>query len=226
MSKKVKEVKAPKKKRHRGLKIFGIVLTAIIVLPIAFVFIAFYDTTTKKVSDSEITYQNIVSKAVYNGFSKLATEQKLELYIDPNMIDGIMMSGCDMINQKKWIPKMYCYVKDNNYTFVMDAQASFFKTRLLLHAKLGKVEKGDSALIFKITGLTIGRLPIPTSWVAGIAGNFIKEETINNAFAKAGFNIKCNLKKLQLTYTREQFRIDVANYFNCFCIILRNPNKS
>lgn len=210
----MKKIK-PLKKKHTGLKIFLIVICVILVLPIAFVFAAFFDTTTKKVSDTEVHYENIVAQGFYNGVSKLSTEVAegkdpvIGFKIDEEMIDGIMMAACDKINQKQWIPKMYCYIDDNNYTFVMDAQASFFKTRALIHTSL---DKEDSTLVFKITGVTLGRLPIPLNWVTGILGNFINDDVLNKAFAQSGFHIQSHLADAKLTYSREQFKEDVGVY--------------
>lgn len=211
MSKKEpKEIKAPKKRKHKGLKIFLIVLCIIIVLPIAFLFIAFFDSGTKNVSNKDVHYENLVSEVVYKGLEKLDyAHPQLSFKIDEEMIDGILMSACDKINQKQYIPKMYCFINDNNYTFVMDAQISFFKTRVFLNTSL---TKDNDTLEFSINNITIGRLPIPYNWVSGLLGKFINDDTLNNSFKQAGFNIQSHLSVGKLTYSREQFKEDVGAY--------------
>ena len=206
-----KKYRLPKRRGHKGLKIFAILMTIFVVFPIAFVFAAFYDNTTKQVSNSEVHYQNIVSESLYKGIEKLGNEGKLGFKIDENMIDGIMVSACDMINQKQFVPKMYCYINDNNYIFAVDLQASFFKTRVLLNTTLAKDDSNDT-LIFQINNITIGRLPIPFNWITGIASNFITDDAINNIFAGTGFHFKCELAKSRLTYNRETFKEDVGKY--------------
>lgn len=221
--KKTNEIKAPKKaakevpqeapkkkkKKHTGLKVFAILMTIFVVFPIAFVFIAFFDTSTKKVTDTKIHYENIVSETFYKALGNLSTGS-LEFTINEEMIDGIMALGCDKINQKQFIPKMYCYIHKNNYDFVVDLQASFFKTRVQLKTSLTSDE--DTILTFKINQIVIGRLPIPVNWITGIAGNFIKDDMLNNIFEQSGFRIKCHLAQAKLTYAKEDFREDVAGY--------------
>lgn len=205
--------KTPKpKKKHKGLIIFLVIFSILVVFPVGFIFGAFYTTDTKKVSNSEITYQNIVSKAFYNGVKGLSEENpKLNLTIDEDMFDGILMGACEKIGQPQYIPKMYCYIKDNNYTFVVDLQASFFKSRIQIHTTLSKDEKKNE-LVFKITGITLGRLPIPLNWITSILGNFINDEMLNNAFSQSGFHIQSHLSETKLTYSREQFKEDVGGY--------------
>ncbi|MCQ2795169.1 MAG: hypothetical protein MJ214_03070 [Bacilli bacterium] len=208
--------KQPKKKKHKGLKIFLIIFGILVVFPVSFVFISFFDTTSKEVSDSEITYQNFVSESFHNGIKKMDKENpQLDFVVDEKMIDGIMMSACDEINQKTYIPKMYCYINGNNYTFVMDITASFFKTRALMHTSLNA--EGDSdvrKLVFTINGVTLGRLPIPKNLVTSILGKFINNQTLDDAFAKSGFHIKSDIANGLLTYTRSQFQEDVGVYLS------------
>ena len=205
-------VEAPKKKKkkHTGLKVFAILMTIFVVFPIAFVFIAFFDTSTKKVSAKDIHYENLVSQTFYNAVSSLGEAGTLDFTINEEMFDGIMMAACDKINQKQFIPKMYCYIHKNNYTFVVDLQASFFKTRVQLQTTLK--EDDENILYFRINQIVIGRLPIPVNWITGIAGNFIKDDMLNSVFEQSGFRIKSNLAKAQLTYARQDFKEDVGKY--------------
>ncbi|MCQ2795866.1 MAG: hypothetical protein MJ213_00930 [Bacilli bacterium] len=210
-----KPVKEPKKrKKHKGLIIFLVIFGILVVLPVGFVFGAFYETGTKEVSNSEVTYQNIVSQSFHNGIKDLSEDKpKLNFMIDEDMIDGIMMAACDKIGQEKFIPKMYCEIKDNQYTFYADLQASFFKTRVIISTQLLKEGEGiNRQLVFKINEVKIGRLPIPLNWVTGILSNFLNDSTLNNAFAQAGFHIESHLSEAKLTYNRKQFQEDVGNY--------------
>ena len=81
-------VEAPKKKKkkHTGLKVFAILMTIIVVFPIAFVFIAFFDTSTKKVSNKEVHYQNMVSETFYNSIGNLVDTGSLGFTINEEMI--------------------------------------------------------------------------------------------------------------------------------------------
>lgn len=202
------------KKKHKGLIIFLIIFGILIVLPVGFVFGAFFETGTKEVSDSEVTYENIVSQSFHNGIKELDEDNPyLNFTIDESMIDGILMAACDKIGQKQFIPKMYCEIEDDQYTFYVDLQASFFKTRAKIITHLFSEGKGsERQLVFKINSLKIGRLPIPLDWVTGILGNFLNDETLDNAFGKSGFHIKSHLSEAKLTYNREQFQEDVGNY--------------
>lgn len=214
VAKKEPEKEPKKKKKHKGLIVLCVLLCIFVVFPIAFVFIAFFDTSTKTVSDKDVTYQNIVSEAFYNGLSKLdESNPKFDLTINEEMIDGILMAGCEKINQPTYIPKMYCYIDGNNYTFAMDVQASFFKSRVLLHTTLDTEGEGfKKTLIFQINKLTLGRLPIPVKWITAIVGNFVNDDMLNNAFASAHFHAKSHLSEAKITYDRETFKEDVGYY--------------
>lgn len=213
MSKKEKKPEKPKKK-HKGLIIFLVIFGILIVLPVGFAFGAFFETGTKEVSNSEVTYENIVSQSFHNGIKELDEDNPyLNFTIDESMIDGILMAACEKINQPDYIPKMYCEIKDDQYTFYADLQASFFKTRAKIVTHLfSEVKEGERQLVFKINSIMIGRLPIPLDWVTGILGNFLNDETLDNAFGKSGFHIKSHLSEAKLTYNREQFQEDVGNY--------------
>lgn len=204
----------PKKKKHTGLIIFLIIFGILVVFPVGFVFGAFFTTSTKEVSDTTVHYENVVSESFYKGLDGLNKEHpQIDFTINEDMFDGIMMAACDKIGQKQFIPKMYCYIDDNDYTFIVDLQFSFFKTRALLYTNLSSAGEGlEETMVFKINGVTIGRLPIPLNWVTGIMGNFINDEMLNNAFDQSGFHLKSDLANMQLTYNRATFRDDAYNY--------------
>lgn len=206
----------PKKKKHKGLIIFLIIFGILVVLPVGFAFGAFFTTSTKEVSDTTVHYENIVSESLHEGIKKLDKDNpQLDFTINGDMIDGIMMAACEKINQPDYIPKMYCSINENDYTFYADLQASFFKTRVAIATHLSTEGEGDARqLVFKINNIKVGRLPIPVNWVISILGNFLNDETLNNAFGQSGFHITSDLANARLLYKRETFKEDVGVYLS------------
>ncbi|MCQ2787246.1 MAG: hypothetical protein MJ199_02470, partial [Bacilli bacterium] len=206
----------PKKKKHKGLIIFLIIFGILVVFPVGFVFGAFFTTSTKEVSDTTVHYENIVSESLHEGIKKLDKDNpQLDFTINGDMIDGIMMAACEKINQPDYIPKMYCSINENDYTFYADLQASFFKTRVAIATHLSTEGEGDARqLVFKINNIKVGRLPIPVNWVISILGNFLNDETLNNAFGQSGFHITSDLANARLLYKRETFKEDVGVYLS------------
>ncbi|MCQ2792379.1 MAG: hypothetical protein MJ208_02520, partial [Bacilli bacterium] len=154
----------------------------------------------------------MASKAMAKGMEKLSEENPhIDFTIDEDMIDGILMAGCEKINAPDYIPKMYCEIEGNEYTFYIDLQVSFLKTRAAIYT-IG--EAGDEDFTFSVTGLKLGRLPIKREWAGALVTKFVSDETINDAFAKANFHIKSDLANLRLVYNRNDFQNDVGNYLS------------
>lgn len=204
------------KKKSHGLRIFLIILACVILLPIIFVFIFFFDPTHVEIKRREgITTNEIFTEAVSNSFdyvNESETSHKIKLAFTENQLDEIF----SLVNEKmdpgakQFVSCFYIDIDsaNKNYDFIIEAQLAFFKTRMHLYTTLVN-EPANEQFKFSINQMVLGRLPVELI-AKNIIRNFVKPEQIQDIFKKAGLTVAVNLQDYTIAYKYKDMAQDIA----------------
>ena len=206
----------PKRKKRKS--VIGRILVALLILVVALplllvglVFGLFYDDTHTPIKYRE-DYPNeeIINDAITHSLDYCAVDHQVRLRITEQLINqlfyNVLYSGED--NAVGDIMKnLYVKITNKNYIFGVEVDLyGYFKTRLLLTTKL-KVT--DEDVIFKITDIQLGRAK-GLNKLAEFIMQYIPLPDINKVFHDNGFNMELDLKKLSLTYPKENLYEDLS----------------
>lgn len=207
--------KEGKKKHHVGLIILITFLTVFLVIPVAFVFIFIFDTSTKDISNVQSKdFTTLTNEMMGKAFETTGDDGKISMKITEDDINSLVVSVPEKMGLTNYIPKVYCEVEDTNYRFYFDLQASFFKTRVCLDTTVDVTAvEGVDSVVFGINKISIGRASHLTGilkWFASTT-NLINDSMIENLFNINGtkLNIKSDLANNRIYYPVTDFKKDI-----------------
>jgi len=201
------ELKKPRKK-HSVLKAFLIAIIIILVLPIALVYILFFDAGTKEVKiieDFNTEKVAEIKKSLVKAFDKCKDDEKVSLALDETFFDNTLYSVLTGFIPEQFQNFVNSYVeiddKQKTFDFYIGADLTVFKTRLVLKTKLSEQ---DGTYIFQISDIAIGRIHS----LQAILVNFLSDDMLSGIFDSVGLSIKSDLKNSRLTYSKDELISD------------------
>ena len=172
------------KKFFRGLIISLVVL---IVLPIALVFIFFFDTGKMKVTYDDTFKKEDFSKALVVDSLDYAPDNKLlKFKVSEADINNFIHSALkDNAQINKYLTQLAIDVQDDAYVLNVSGKFSFFETRARLTAKLSKEniknEGGveQPAFVLSVEKMSLGRLTRLKNVITFVLNRFIDNTTLD-----------------------------------------------
>lgn len=215
----------------RIMLIIGIIVLIFIILPIALVFILFYDGKTMTVNyDKNVTMNefldNYKNELLLQSIEDTSTSGSVEFALTQDDINSLIYYSYSMnesvnSNLRKHLPKAYINIDPTQakYSLYAEGQFLFFKTRARLDA-IVEVTDNPKGMSLTFTNAKIGRI----GGLLGFANNFIKESTVQNFLGETGLSFEVNWKKKKITYTADgllkDFNISSNNDSNIFYTFL------
>ncbi len=210
--------KSRKMKKHHPVR--WILISAfclLIVAPVGFIFGAFYDSSTRNIDDTYEKFDTKLVQSMTDGLKNLSIDNpNFTMTLGKDFTSSLLASVNEKIaeqpNISKFIKKMYCDIDGNTWTFYVEAQFSFFKTKLILITEMGSEERnGVETYVFKIKNLILGRLPL-ANLAKGLIPKFIDPTSLNNIFASTPLkNAKLDINNLEITYPVAGMKEDLGN---------------
>lgn len=210
--------KSRKMKKHHPVR--WILISAfclLIVAPVGFIFGAFYDSSTRNIDDTYEKFDTKLVQSMTDGLKNLSIDNpNFTMTLGKDFTSSLLASVNEKIaeqpNISKFIKKMYCDIDGNTWTFYVEAQVSFFKTKLILITEMGSEERnGVETYVFKIKNLILGRLPL-ANLAKGLIPKFIDPTSLNNIFASTPLkNAKLDINNLEITYPVAGMKEDLGN---------------
>lgn len=172
------------KKFFRGLIITLVVL---IILPIALVFIFFFDTSKMNVTYDDSFNKENWSKALVVDSLDYAPENKLLKFgVSEADINNFINSAIKNNTQlNKYLTQLAVDIQDDAYVLNVSGKFSFFETRARLTAKLTKGTIKDEggteqpAFILSVDKMSLGRLTKLKTVINYVLNKFIDSSTID-----------------------------------------------
>ena len=172
------------KKFFKGLLI---TLVVMIVLPIALVFIFFFDTSKMKVTYDDSFNKENWSKALVVDSLDYAPNNKLLKFgvseADINNFINSAIKGNTQLN--KYLTQLAVDIQDDAYVLNVSGKFSFFETRARLTAKLTKENVKDEggteqpAFVLSVDKMSLGRLTKLKPVINFVLNKFIDNSTLD-----------------------------------------------
>ena len=138
-----------------------IALVVLIVLPIALLFIFFFDTGKMKVNyDENFTKDKWSMALVVDSLDDTETEKALSFSVSENDINNFIYSAIkDNEELNKYLTQLAIDIKEDSYVLNVSGKAFFFETRAKLTTTLSKDKINDQdAFILTVDKMSLGRL--------------------------------------------------------------------
>ena len=172
------------KKFFKGLII---TLVVMIVLPIALVFIFFFDTSKMKVTyDDSFNKENWSKALVVDSLDYAPTNNLLKFGISEADINNFINSAIKGNTQlNKYLTQLAVDIQDDAYVLNVSGKFSFFETRAKLTAKLSKEniknEGGTEqpAFVLSVDKMSLGRLTKLKTIINFVLNKFIDSNTVD-----------------------------------------------
>ena len=131
------------KKFFVGLTLFIVI---VIIIPVALVFVVFFDTGKMKVDYDENFTQETWSRAlVVDSLDNTAETKMAQFSVTENDLNNFIYSGIkDNKDIQKYLTQLAFDITDDSYIISASGKLSFFETRAKLTAKLEKKSVYDS----------------------------------------------------------------------------------
>ncbi len=212
-------------KKSHGWIIALIIIALIIILPIAFVFIFFFDNSSKELNLKK-DWDNTLSleRIAIDSFDNTKEDKKINFKLDEQDLNELIYKNVgDALKNtqaEQFIRQAYVTIENDQYIFSIEAQAFGFQTKLSMYTTLSsQAVEGDTILTFAINDIQVGRMNNVLSFGRDILTSFITDQQVESIFAEAGFNLKVSLSDTKITYSVVQLSKDVKS------IIIQNFNE-
>ena len=168
------------------LKAILIILIVFIILPIALVFILFFDTGKMKVKyDDNFTTETWAQNLVVDSLDYTEKEQAAKFLVTQDDINNLIHGAFkDAKDVEKYLTQLAVEITDDHYIINASGRLYFFETRAKLHATLDRkmVSNGSTeaeAFVFTIDKLSLGRLSHLKEVVMFFLKQFLKNSTLD-----------------------------------------------
>ena len=205
--------KYPRRRHHiwPWILIFSFLL--FIAAPIVVTYVLVYDGATKETHIQEnFDIQNLANNAIVDCLDHTTDDgnQRLNVTITGDDMDNILEMAFAQANlRNEYLKKLYCVIKENKYTFYLDAQAyGLIKSRAKIVTEL---DEDDTTFYFRIVDLGVGKI----NGILGLAKPLIKKylpkEMVDGIFASTGLSLKYDEENLRLCYDKADVMKDLEN---------------
>ena len=185
------------KKFFVGLTLFIVI---VIIIPVALVFVVFFDTGKMKVDYDENFTQETWSRAlVVDSLDNTAETKMAQFSVTENDLNNFIYSGIkDNKDIQKYLTQLAFDITDDSYIISASGKLSFFETRAKLTAKLEKKSVYDSegkskeAFVFTIQSFSLGKLTKLKEVITFFLTKFLNNDTLD-ALSES-LNIHVDLK--------------------------------
>ncbi len=221
------------KKKHHGFLIFLIILLIIIVLPIALVYILFYDSDTKQVNYKEgVTMEQFMNQykdnLLVNSIANTKDTGQVGFALDEGSVNSLLYYG---LNEnldsavKQYLNKAYLDIDGNNktYTFYVDASTPFFpyfKSRAQLVATVSTLPDG-LGFEMKFTDAKVGRI----GGLMWIVDQYVPADMITGIFSNTGLSFDVDWSNKTISYSAKNmlhdFGLDSGSDDNLFMSLIK-----
>lgn len=159
-----------------------IALVVLIVLPIALLFIFFFDTGKMKVNyDENFTKDKWSMALVVDSLDDTETEKALSFSVSENDINNFIYSAIkDNEELNKYLTQLAIDIKEDSYVLNVSGKAFFFETRAKLTTTLSKDKVNDQdAFILTVDKMSLGRLTKLKEVIMFFVKKFVNDQTID-----------------------------------------------
>ena len=167
-------------------KALVIILIVFIIIPVALVFILFFDTGKMKVNyDDNFNNEDWAKALVVDSLDNTETNKAAKFIVTQddinNLIHGAFKDNKDLSN---YLTQLAVEITDDHYIINASGKLYFFETRAKLHATLDRkiVDNGSieaEAFVFTVDKLSLGRLSQLKEVVMFFLKQFLKNSTLD-----------------------------------------------
>lgn len=165
----------------------AIALVVLIVLPIALLFIFFFDTGKMKVDYNEnFTAEKWSNALVVDSLDTAKDEQYISFVATENDINNFIHSAIkDNTELTKYLTQLAIDIQEDSYVLNVSGKAFFFETRAKLTTKLSKevvisAEGEKEAFVLTVDKMALGRLSHLKEVIMFFVNKFVKSETLDS----------------------------------------------
>ena len=229
--------KYPRRRHHiwPWILIFSFLL--FIAAPIVVTYVLVYDGATKETHIQEnFDIQNLANNAIVDCLDHTTDEdnQRLNVTITGDDMDNILEMAFTQANlRNEYLKKLYCVIKENKYTFYLDAQAyGIIKSRAKIVTELNE---DDTTFYFKIVDLGVGKINGILGLAKGLIKKYLPKEMVDGVFASTGLSITYDEDNMQLCYAKADVMKDLESmmggggdnmFFDIIKILMENDLAS
>ena len=163
-----------------------IILIVFIIIPIALVFILFFDTGKMKVKyDDNFKNEDWAKALVVDSLDYTESDQAAKFIVTQDDINNLIHAAMkDNKELNKYLTQLAVDIEDDHYVINASGQLYFFETRAKLHATLSRkmVSNGSTeaeAFVFSVDKLSLGRLTHLKEVVMFFLKQFLKNSTLD-----------------------------------------------
>ena len=147
------------------LKVLIILLIVFVILPVALVFILFFDTGKMKVNyDDNFTKEKWTNALVVDSLDYTKKDKAMSFIVTEADINNLIHSSIkDNAELNKYLSQLAVDITDDHYIISASGRFFFFETRAKIHATMERklVVSGGSqeeAYVFTVDKISLGRL--------------------------------------------------------------------
>ena len=202
------------KKFFRGLLI---ALVVFIILPVALIFIFFFDTSKLPVKyDDDFTAETWSQNMVVDSLDVTKSEKKARFAVSEEDINNFINSELKKNKElQKYLTQFAIDIQEDSYVLNVSGKAFFFETRAKLTAKLSKEdifsegnEEGKEAFVLSVEKMSLGRLTQLKTIIMFFLKRFVNDQTVD-ALASS-IKLHADLKNSRLFIYTDDLR-DMIN---------------
>lgn len=210
-----------KRKSHKGLVIFLIIIFIVIILPISLLYICFFDgghfNNSLKLS-MEQTFTNVFSDSLR---TSTEDDSRIDIKLGKDEINVLLKEAFDKLPEgtNSYIPSLYAEMNDDKCIFVAEIKVPLFKSKVRLITSIDTFVNDtypvmNGKIIFKIEDVKLGRVSNLKSISFFILKKYVSEDVFNDAFANAGLSLKMDYENSEITYTFSSLISDSRKIMN------------
>ena len=163
-----------------------IILIVFIIIPVALVFILFFDTGKMKVKyDDNFKNEDWAKALVVDSLDYTESDQAAKFMVTEEDINNLIHAAMkDNKELSKYLTQLAVDIQNDQYVINASGKLYFFETRAKLHAKLERkmVSNGATeaeAFVFSVDKLSLGRLSHLKDVVMFFLKQFLKNSTLD-----------------------------------------------
>lgn len=205
----------PKKKMKTGMKVFIIILSVIIALPIigAVVLLILLRDPSHKVLNvrDDLTTEKIFNDIIVDALDETPESRKINFAIkDDHFNQMLYLSMKETIANSPNLNNFYVEANDGVFNFKAEVQANnFLKTVATIRTEIDISDDPTGEVItFKITDLQIGKIKGFLRFKDKL-NRFVNPDELKNMFSSSGLSLVFDYDALTITYKSEDFYKDI-----------------
>lgn len=189
--------------------IIPVAITGTLVLAGVGLYLTFMDLGTSKYQpDENLTAEKLLNRQLVRAFDNVEETKQINYVFDEDCLNQVLYQATKNIQEDprvgSYVKGFYVEIKDEHYTFYVEADIRFIKTRLILDSTL---EDTGDAYIFHLNAIKVGHMPF-----TGIinATGVLKNVSLESAFSDAGLTVTVDHDNHQIVYKKADMRNDLS----------------